>query len=150
MTTQSVVVRVRNTSGNPLPAYATTGSAGMDVCAHVQQSLVLQPMQRALVPTGLYVEIPGGFEMQVRPRSGLALKHGITILNAPATIDSDYRGELRILIVNLGQEPFTVENGMRIAQLLLATTTHVHWQLAEALTETARAAGGFGHTGLSM
>jgi dUTP pyrophosphatase len=144
-----MIVKVRNTGTNPLPAYATAGSAGMDIAADNAEPLVLQPLQRTLVPTGLYIEIPAGYEMQVRPRSGLALKHGVTILNAPATIDSDYRGELRILLVNLGTEAFTIERGMRIAQLLLAPTTHVEWQPAAELSETGRATGGFGHTGLS-
>lgn len=133
--------------GLPLPAYATEGSAGMDLAAALREPLVLTPGARALVPTGLKIAIPPGFEGQVRPRSGLALKHGVTLPNAPATIDSDYRGELQVILVNLGPAPFTVERGMRIAQLLIAPVVRARWVVAQALDATARGAGGFGHTG---
>lgn len=141
-------LRIRNLSPNPLPAYATAGSAGMDVCAWLEQNLTLQSLERALVPTGLYLEIPEGYEVQVRPRSGLALKHGITLPNAPATIDSDYRGELKVILINLGQEPFVVEHGMRIAQIVLAKVERIEWERVDALSETERGEGGFGHSGL--
>jgi dUTP pyrophosphatase len=133
--------------GLPLPAYATEGSAGMDLAAAVREPLTLAPGARALVPTGLKIAIPRGFEGQVRPRSGLALKHGVTLPNAPATIDSDYRGELQVILVNLGAAPFTVERGMRVAQLLIAPVVRARWVPAAALDATARGAGGFGHTG---
>ena len=133
--------------GLPLPAYATEGSAGMDLAAAVREPLHLAPGARALVPTGLRIAIPRGFEGQVRPRSGLALKHGVTLPNAPATIDADYRGELQVILVNLGSAPFTVERGMRVAQLLIAPVVRAHWVPAAALDATARGTGGFGHTG---
>jgi dUTP pyrophosphatase len=133
--------------GLPLPAYATEGSAGMDLAAAVREPLMLAPGARALVPTGLKIAIPRGFEGQVRPRSGLALKHGVTLPNAPATIDSDYRGELQVILVNLGAVPFTVERGMRVAQLLIAPVVRARWVPAAALDATVRGAGGFGHTG---
>ena len=141
-------VQIVNHSGHPLPAYATPLSAGMDVRASVSEPIVLEPMGRALVPTGLYIALPAGYECQVRPRSGLAVKHGITVLNAPGTIDADYRGEVRVLLVNLSAEPFTIEPGERIAQLVVARHEQVSWEEVEVLDETARGAGGFGSTGV--
>ena len=132
----------------PLPTYATDGAAGMDVVAAVQDDLVLAPGARYAVPTGLAMAVPAGHEVQVRPRSGLALRHGVTVANAPGTIDSDYRGELMVLLVNLGDADFTVSRGMRIAQLLLAPVTRAAPRLVEALDDTVRGSGGFGSTGL--
>ena len=135
--------------GLDLPAYETAGSAGMDVRAAVPASepVVLAPGARAMVPTGLSVAIPEGYEIQVRPRSGLAAKHGLTCLNTPGTIDSDYRGEIKVILINLGADPFTIQRGERIAQLVLAPVTRLAWQEVESLDETARGAGGFGSTG---
>ena len=137
----------------PLPAYQTAGSAGADICANLPVEMraagfVLQPMERAIVPTGLRVAIPEGFEMQIRPRSGLALKHGITLPNTPGTIDSDYRGEVKALLINLGQEPFAIERGMRICQLVPAAVTRATLAVVETLDDTQRGAGGFGSTGV--
>lgn len=140
-------VSVVNRSPYPLPAYATVGSAGLDLRAHVQEPKVLQPGERVLVPTGLSLALPEGFEAQVRPRSGLALKHGITVLNSPGTVDADYRGDVGVILINLGAEPFTIAPGDRIAQLVLATYAQVEWTPVEVLPETERGAGGFGHTG---
>lgn len=136
-------------AGLDLPAYETAGSAGMDVRAAVpdREPVVLAPGQRAMVPTGLSVAIPEGYEIQVRPRSGLAAKHGLTCLNTPGTIDSDYRGEIKVILINLGGEPFTIQRGERIAQLVLAPVTRLAWSQVEALGKTARGAGGFGSTG---
>lgn len=133
--------------GLDLPAYATDGAAGMDAIAAVTAPLTLAPGARAAVPTGLAMAIPAGFEVQVRPRSGLAAKHGITVANAPGTVDSDYRGEIKVLLVNLGPEPFTVERGMRIAQLVPAAVTRAVLHVVDSLDDTARGAGGFGSTG---
>ena len=132
----------------PLPAYATTGAAGMDIVAAVTEDLVLAPGARSAVPTGLSMAVPAGHEVQVRPRSGLALRHGVTVANAPGTIDSDYRGEVKILLVNLGDADFTVSRGMRIAQIVLAPVTRADPKLIEELDDTARGSGGFGSTGL--
>ncbi|MEC8129597.1 MAG: dUTP diphosphatase [Pseudomonadota bacterium] len=132
----------------PLPAYATTGAAGMDIVAAVTEDLVLAPGGRSAVPTGLSMAVPAGHEVQVRPRSGLALRHGVTVANAPGTIDSDYRGEVKILLVNLGDADFTVSRGMRIAQIVLAPVTRADPKLVEELDDTARGTGGFGSTGL--
>lgn len=136
-------------AGLDLPAYETAGSAGMDVRAAVpdREPMVLAPGQRAMVPTGLSVAIPEGYEIQVRPRSGLAAKHGLTCLNTPGTIDSDYRGEIKVILINLGAEPFTIQRGERIAQLVLAPVTRLAWSQVDQLSETARGAGGFGSTG---
>lgn len=134
--------------GLPLPAYASDGAAGMDVVAAVAEPLVLAPGGRAAVPTGLAMAIPPGFEVQVRPRSGLAFNHGLTVANAPGTIDSDYRGEVKVLLVNLGAEPFAIERGMRIAQLVPAPVTRAALAVVDSLDTTARGAGGFGSTGL--
>lgn len=133
----------------PLPEYATAHSAGVDLMAAIDADMVFKPMQRALVPTGIAMALPDGFEAQIRPRSGLALKHGISLVNTPGTIDADYRGEVKVLLINLGQEDFTVTPGMRIAQMVIAPYTRVAFQQVESLDETARGAGGFGSTGTS-
>ena len=140
-------VQIINKSKHPLPAYATSLSAGMDIRANLTEPITLAPMQRCLVPTGLYIALPAGFEAQIRPRSGLALKKGITVLNSPGTIDADYRGEVCIILVNLSAEPFVIEDGERIAQMVIARHEQAVWQEAEVLDETERGAGGFGHTG---
>lgn len=140
-------VSVVNRSPYPLPTYATVGSAGLDLRAHLEEPKVLQPGERVLVPTGLSLALPEGFEAQVRPRSGLALKHGITVLNSPGTVDADYRGDVGVILINLGAEPFTIAPGDRIAQLVLAAYAQVEWAPVEVLPETERGAGGFGHTG---
>ena len=131
----------------PLPAYATALSAGLDLKAFLEAPVTLKPLERTLVPTGLYIALPAGFEAQVRPRSGLAAKHGITVLNTPGTIDADYRGEIKVILVNLSAEPFEIVPGERIAQLVVARHERVEWEPAESLDETARGAGGFGSTG---
>lgn len=140
-------VQIINKSKHPLPAYATSLSAGMDIRANLTDPITLAPMQRCLVPTGLYIALPAGFEAQIRPRSGLALKKGITVLNSPGTIDADYRGEVCIILVNLSAEPFVIEDGERIAQMVIARHEQAVWQEVEVLDETERGAGGFGHTG---
>lgn len=147
MTHDTLTVKVINRSANGLPAYQTPLAAGMDIRADLRTPLVLEPLQRAAIPTGLYVELPEGFEMQVRPRSGLAAKHGLTVLNAPGTIDADYRGEVKVILANLSDQPFTVEPGERIAQIVVAEYRQVAWQQVEELSETQRGAGGFGSTG---
>ena len=141
-------VKIVNTSRHPLPKYATPLSAGVDVHASLEVPVTLAPMQRALVPTGLRIELPAGYEAQVRPRSGLAIRHGITVLNTPGTIDADYRGEIRVILVNLSDTPFTVYDGDRIAQLVVTSYARVEWQSVDALDETQRGCGGFGHTGV--
>ena len=140
-------VSIVNHSPYPCPAYATELSAGLDLRAHLSQPVVLQPLQRALIPTGLFIALPAGYEAQVRPRSGLAAKHGVTVLNSPGTIDADYRGELRVILVNLSQEPFEIQPGERIAQLVVARFEQVEWEQVDNLDETVRGAGGFGSTG---
>jgi dUTP pyrophosphatase len=140
-------VRIVNSGPQPLPAYATALSAGMDLHAALPGPLTLAPMQRALVPTGLSIELPKGTEAQIRPRSGLAYKHGITVLNSPGTIDADYRGEIKVLLVNLSDTPFDIHPGERIAQMVVARYERVEWLQVDALTESVRGAGGFGHTG---
>jgi dUTP pyrophosphatase len=135
-------VKIINKSINPLPAYETAGSAGMDM-----RDIVLKPFERKLIPTGIYIELPDGYEAQIRPRSGMAFKHGITLPNTPATIDSDYRGEIKVAVINLSQEEFTIKNGDRIAQMVIAKYEKVSWTAAEELSETKRGEGGFGHTG---
>lgn len=134
--------------GLPLPSYATEGSAGMDLRAALDQALVIQPGQRLLIPTGIAIAVPAGYEAQIRPRSGLAIKHGITMLNSPGTIDSDYRGEIKVIAINHGQEPFSIERGERVAQLIIAPVARAEWVQAESLEVTQRGAGGFGHTGV--
>lgn len=131
-----------------LPAYETAASAGMDLRAYLAEPVMIAPMERKLIPTGLYIELPSGFEAQIRPRSGLALKHGISILNSPGTIDADYRGELKILLINFSDVNFEVGNGDRIAQMVIARHEHIKWEEVEVLTETVRGAGGYGHTGV--
>lgn len=145
---ERVKVKIVNRSGHELPAYETFSSAGMDVRACLDKPLTLDPMQRALVPTGLRIQLEHGYECQVRPRSGLALKKGITVLNAPGTVDADYRGEIGIILINLSDEPFTINNGDRIAQFVVARYTHVDWEACDRLDETERGEGAFGHTGL--
>lgn len=140
-------VKIVNHSPYPLPAYATELSAGMDLRADLQEPLVLGSLERAMVPTGLHIELPAGFEAQIRPRSGLAAKHGISIVNAPGTIDADYRGEIKVVLVNLSNEPFTVNPGERIAQMVVARHETVQWELVEVLEESNRGSGGFGSTG---
>jgi len=136
-----------NKSGHPLPTHATAGSAGLDLRAALKEPVTLEPLDRALIPTGLYFAIPAGYEVQIRPRSGLAMKHGITVLNTPGTIDSDYRGEIRVALINLSRESFTIEPGERICQMVLARYEQVEWVEAEQLDDTDRGEGGFGHTG---
>lgn len=143
-----LAVKLINKSHHPLPAYQTPASAGMDLRAWLNEPMELKPLERALVPTGLYLEIPEGYEAQVRPRSGLAYKHGVTVLNSPGTIDADYRGEVRILLVNLSAEPFVIQDGERIAQLVVAAHAVVRWEDAAELADSQRGAGGFGSSGI--
>ena len=140
-------IRIINNSHHPLPAYQTPLSAGMDIRANLSEPITLQPMERRLIPTGLHIALPQGYEAQMRPRSGLALKHGITLLNTPGTIDADYRGEIGIILINLSTEPFTVNDGERIAQMVIARHEQAEWLPVEVLDETERGSGGFGHTG---
>ena len=143
-----VKIKVVNTGCQPLPAYATSQSAGMDLRANIESPITLHPMERTLVPTGIRIELPEGYEAQVRPRSGLALKHGITVLNPPGTIDSDYRGELKVLLVNLSNDDFVVNAGERVAQMVIARHETATWEEVEMLDETERGEGGYGHTGV--
>jgi dUTP pyrophosphatase len=140
-------VKILNNSQHPLPNYETMHAAGMDVRANLEKPIVLKSRERAIVPTGLFIELPEGFEAQVRPRSGLAAKKGITVLNSPGTIDADYRGEVKVILVNLSQDDFIIENGERIAQIVIARHERVEWEQATELAETTRGAGGFGSTG---
>ena len=142
-----MIVKIVNQSNNPLPEYSTVHSAGMDIRAHLVNPIVLKPLERVLVPTGLFIELPVGFEAQIRPRSGLALKKGITVLNSPGTIDADYRGEVGIILINLSNEEFVIQHGERICQMVIARHEHIGWETVEVLKETDRGAGGFGHTG---
>lgn len=142
-----MTVKIINQSPYPLPQYETAGSAGMDLRANLTEALTLGPLERSLVPTGLFIELPLGFEAQIRPRSGLAAKRGLTMLNSPGTIDSDYRGEIKCIVVNLSNEVQTIEPGERIAQMIVARHERVEWQLAEQLLDSDRGAGGFGSTG---
>lgn len=144
----SMKVEIINKSKHELPSYATALSAGMDLRANIDTPIVLQPLERKLVPTGLFMALPQGYEAQVRPRSGLAIKKGITVLNSPGTIDADYRGEVCVILVNLSNEPFTITDGERIAQMVIARHEQVEWCECEVLDETDRGAGGFGHTGV--
>jgi dUTP pyrophosphatase len=143
----AIEIRIINTSNNNLPEYATDGSSGMDLRAWLSEPITLQPLERTLIPTGLFVEIPAGYEAQVRPRSGLAIKYGLTCLNTPGTIDADYRGEIKIILINLSNEPQTIQSGDRVAQMVIQKVEKVTWKAAEVLKETMRSAGGFGHTG---
>lgn len=140
-------VKIVNVSENELPSYSTLHSAGMDLRANISESITLNPLERKLVPTGLFIEIPVGYEVQIRPRSGMALKHGISVLNTPGTIDADYRGEIGVILVNLSTEPYIVEPGERICQMVLGKHETVEWVEVDKLVETDRGAGGFGHTG---
>ena len=143
-----IQVKVINKGKQPLPKYATPQSAGMDLRANIEEAFTLKPLERKLVPTGLFISLPEGYEAQVRPRSGLALKHGITVLNTPGTVDADYRGEVGVVLVNLSNEPFTVEPGERIAQMVIAKHERADFVVVEELDETERGAGGYGHTGV--
>jgi dUTP pyrophosphatase len=142
-----VNVNIVNRSPNDLPGYATEGSAGMDIRAHLSETVILRPLERKLIPTGLFIELPRGYEAQVRPRSGLAINHGITCLNSPGTVDSDYRGELKVILINLSQEEHAIQPGDRIAQIVIGRVEQVEWELVELVAETVRGDGGFGHTG---
>jgi dUTP pyrophosphatase len=141
-------VKIINTSDNPLPSYETVGAAGMDIRSYLPEPVILKPLQRALIPTGLYMEIPAGYEAQVRPRSGLAIKKGLSLLNTPGTIDSDYRGEIKVILINLSNETAVVNTGERIAQIVIAKYEKVKLQEVDELTDTDRGEGGFGHTGV--
>lgn len=143
-----IEVAIINQSAFELPAYATEGAAGLDIRANINEPLILEPLERQLIPTGLFVAIPLGYEVQIRPRSGLAFKHGVTVLNTPGTIDADYRGEIKVLLVNLSNASFTVEPGERIAQMVLAKHETLSWKTTDVLPSTERGAGGFGSTGL--
>ena len=142
-----IKIQVVNRSKHDLPAYATELSAGMDLRANIDEPITLNPLQRVLVPTGIFIALPPNYEAQIRPRSGLALKHGITVLNSPGTIDADYRGELKIILINLSQEPFVINDGERIAQLIIGSCEQASFEKVEVLDETERGVGGFGHTG---
>ena len=141
-------VKIVNKSRFALPEYQTPLSAGLDIRANLDEPVTLQPLERAMIPTGLFVELPEGCEMQIRPRSGLAAKHGITVLNSPGTIDADYRGEIKVILVNLSNEPFAIQAGERIAQMVVARHEQIEWESVEVLSETERGAGGFGSTGV--
>ncbi|MGF1584508.1 MAG: dUTP diphosphatase [Bacteroidales bacterium] len=140
-------VKIVNTSGNPLPAYETLYSSGMDIRANVEFPVVLKPLQRCLISTGIFIELPVGYEAQIRPRSGLANKNGITVLNSPGTIDSDYRGEIKVILINLSEEEFTINNGERICQMVIQKSLQIEWEVSDLLNDTKRGSGGFGHTG---
>ena len=146
--TDTIKINTVNNSNNELPHYATAGAAGLDLKANILETIVLEPLERRLIPTGIFLEIPHGFEVQVRPRSGLALKNGVTCLNSPGTIDSDYRGEINVLLINLSTIPFTINNNDRIAQMVVAKVEKAELILVQQLNETERNAGGFGHTGV--
>lgn len=140
-------IKVINKSSHPLPSYATEGAAGLDLRASLTEAVTLRPLERKLIPTGLYIELPLGYEAQIRPRSGLSIRHGITVINSPGTIDADYRGEVQVPLVNLSNEPFVIEDGERIAQVVIARHEVIQWEPVEELSETKRGAGSFGHTG---
>lgn len=141
-------VKVINKSKHVLPSYQSDSAAGMDLRANIEEDIILQPLERALIPTGLYIELPHGFEAQIRPRSGLAFKHGLTVLNSPGTVDADYRGEIKVLLVNLSNDLFVVKNGERVAQMVVAKHEHITWEESDLLSETIRGAGGYGSTGV--
>jgi len=145
-----IQVKIINKSKHPLPKYQTDLSAGMDLIANLNQPITLKPLERALIPTGLFIALPAGYEAQIRPRSGLAFKHGITVLNSPGTIDADYRGEIKVLLINLSNTDFTINDGERIAQMVITSYATVQWQLVEELDNTSRGDGGFGSTGLTV
>ncbi len=142
-------VKIKNSSPFELPKYQTEWSAGADLCANINEPIVLNQLQRALIPTGIFIELPIGFEAQIRPRSGLAFKNGITVLNSPGTIDADYRGEIKVLLINLSDTAFTIQHGDRIAQMIISKCEHADWELIEELSETNRGAGGYGSTGIN-
>ena len=143
-----MTIEIINKSNNSLPAYETAHAAGMDLKASLEETVVLKPMQRKLIPTGIYIELPVGFEAQIRPRSGLAFKHGIGIVNSPGTVDADYRGEIKVLLINFSDIDFTINNGDRIAQMIIAKHEKIDWEEVEILSETLRGTGGYGHTGV--
>lgn len=143
-----MVIQIINKSNNKLPEYATSQSAGMDLRANIEEPIILAPLERKLIPTGLHIALPVGYEAQVRPRSGLALKHGITVLNTPGTIDADYRGDIGVILINLSNEPFEVKPGERIAQLVICSHEKTEWELVDTLDSTDRNDGGFGHSGI--
>ena len=143
-----MICKIVNKSTNATPAYATAQSAGMDLRANLEAPITLTPMERAMIPTGLFIELPVGYEAQVRPRSGLAAKHGITVLNTPGTIDADYRGEIKVILINLSTEPFEIQHGERIAQMVIAKHETIQWEEVEVLSDTERGAGGFGSSGV--
>ena len=143
-----MICKIVNKSTNATPAYATAQSAGMDLRANLEAPITLKPMERAMIPTGLFIELPVGYEAQVRPRSGLAAKHGITVLNTPGTIDADYRGEIKVILINLSTEPFEIQHGERIAQMVIAKHETMQWDEVEVLSDTERGAGGFGSSGV--
>ena len=144
-----VLIKIINQSDNNIPHYATPGSAGMDIRANLEMPIALQPLQRKMVPTGLFIELPEGYEAQVRPRSGLANKQGITCLNSPGTVDSDYRGEIKVILINLSNEEQVIQHGDRIAQMIISKVERANWEIVQQLTETQRGEGGFGHTGVN-
>jgi len=144
-----MIIRVINKSKNGLPAYETMHAAGMDLRADLDETVTLKPFERKLIPTGLHIELPEGFEAQIRPRSGLAFKHGISIVNSPGTIDADYRGEIKVLLINLSDQVFEINTGDRIAQMVVAKHEQVNWEEVEVLNETSRGVGGYGHTGVA-
>ncbi len=145
---ETIKVKIINRSHHPLPEYATPGSAGMDVRAFLKEPVTLAPLERALIPTGLYMQLPHGYECQIRPRSGLAIKHGISLVNTPGTVDADYRGEIGVIVINLSNEPFTINDGERICQMVIKEYTRVDWEPVDRIDETERGHGAFGHTGL--
>jgi len=146
----TIKVKIINKSHHPLPAYATPGSAGMDVRAYLPEApVVLRPMQRALIPTGLYIQLPQGYECQIRPRSGLALKHGISLVNTPGTVDADYRGEIGVIVINLSDTPFTINDGERVCQMVIKEYTRVDWEETDRIDRTERGDGAFGHSGVN-
>lgn len=145
---ETIKVKIINRSHHPLPEYATPGSAGMDVRAFLKEPVTLGPLERALIPTGLCMQLPHGYECQIRPRSGLAIKHGISLVNTPGTVDADYRGEIGVIVINLSNEPFTINDGERICQMVIKEYTRVDWEPVDRIDETERGHGAFGHTGL--
>lgn len=145
---ETIKVKIINRSHHPLPEYATPGSAGIDVRAFLKEPVTLGPLERALIPTGLYMQLPHGYECQIRPRSGLAIKHGISLVNTPGTVDADYRGEIGVIVINLSNEPFTINDGERICQMVIKEYTRVDWEPVDRIDETERGHGAFGHTGL--
>jgi dUTP pyrophosphatase len=146
---EKLEVFISKRDGALLPQYATDASSGLDLCAFLDTPVTIRPFERVLVPTGIFISIPGGFEAQIRPRSGIANRYGVTVLNTPGTIDADYRGEIKVILINLGSEPFTIQSGDRIAQMVFAPVTRIDWKLVESLPGTERGAGGFGSTGIN-